>query len=279
MTRTELCLLPAVIGCLGAAFIGCDNSGQSGESDDIVYYERVPEEYEVCFQLSADLGTLAPTVACDRDGQTAYSFNIEVAGGVDQDGEPCGFSFSHEAPVSVRVDGSFDIFEAGGDPDADPVVRGRIQGDAADGEAVIVLGEGANCSILWGASTGPVCREDNEAKCQMLLDCCDSIELIPPILGNCVDVVNDCDGVECLKVLAGYTQCAQPPVCSTEVDPNGDCELLQECCDSTNLSKADLDACLATAEVCDPDNCENLLATYPDCTQPTTATVPSVSAE
>lgn len=213
MTRTKLCLWPAVlgwlVGLLGMAFIGCDNQGRSGGSNSTLFYERLPEAYEVCFYLGDDLASLMPSVVCDRDGETAYSFNIDVVGGTGSDGEPCSFSISWEEPVPVGENGMFRVVM---DEDAEDVIfAGTIAGGLADGLARVET-EDASCEVLWFASTGPICRENDQAMCNLLLECCESIFLVPPILENCLEVVDQCDGVVCEQVLSGYTQCLQPPL-------------------------------------------------------------------
>jgi len=260
------------------AFIGCDNDGRSGGSNETIFYGRLPQTYEICFFVGDDLATLAPSVVCDRNGETAYSFNIEVEGGSREDGEPCSFSIPYEEPIPIAQDGSFQVGLQVPGEDAVVSFAGRIQSGAADGFARIET-QGASCEVLWAAGIGPVCREDDEAMCALLLNCCESILLVPPILENCIDVVNQCDAVECQNVLAGYTQCVQPPICPTDEDPDGDCELLNGCCNSIDLSKPDLENCLDTAEACEPGACEGLLAMYPGCPPPAAAGVSSVPAQ
>ena len=208
MTRRKLCWGPAVfgwlVGLLGMALIGCDDQGRSGESSSTLFYGRIPEAYEVCFYLGDDLASLMPSVVCDRDGETAYSFNIDVVGGTDSVGEPCDFRISWEEPVPI-VDGTFEVPQVSGE-DAGVLFAGTIAGGLADG-----LANNGSCEVLWFASTGPICREDDEAMCNLLLECCESIYLVPPILENCLEVVDRCDPAVCQQVLSGYTQCPQPP--------------------------------------------------------------------
>lgn len=261
------------------ALTGCDNDGQSGGSNEIVFYGRAPQAFEVCFYVGDDLATLTPNTICDREEETAYSFNIEATGGIDQDGEVCApFAIPYEEPIPIEDDGTFAV----GDPEVDGGMPFPIPGQdgevyfngtidfadgVADGNATITFSDESNCSFIWTAGTGPVCREEEEAQCALLLDCCESILLVPPILADCMDVVNDCDTVACLNVLAGYTQCAQPPICPVDVDRRGACELLDSCCNTIDLSKPDLEACLDTAEACQPVACDSLLETYPSCPQ------------
>ena len=261
MTRTKLCLAPAalawLIGLPGMAFIGCDNPTPSGESSSTVFYGRLPGAYEVCFYVGDDLASLMPSVVCDRDGETAYSFNIE--GGTDSAGQPCDVGISWEEPVAI-VDGRFEVLAPG--EDAGVLFEGTIAGEMADGSA-----KEGSCSVRWDASTGPICREDDQATCNLLLECCDSIYLVPPILENCLEVVNQCDGVVCEQVLSGYTRCPQAPLCPVNEDPTGVCDALDTCCNTVDLDKEELDACLQTAAACNPDVCEIELITYPQCLQ------------
>jgi len=276
MRRTELCLLPAVVACLGAVLIGCIDTRQSGGSNAAVYYGRLPGAYEICFYQGDDLATLTPSVACDRDGATAYSFNIIVQGGSDPNGASCEFEFAYEGPIGIAEDGTFQVPPLG--ENAEFSISGTIESGAADGSARRIGTPEGDCEILWTASIGPVCREDDEAMCALLFDCCDSILLVPPILEECLGVVDQCDGTACREVLSGYTQCPQPALCPADEDPLGACELLNECCSSIGISKPDLETCLETAAACDPNACEPLLAMYAQCTQSPDAGVPDASS-
>ncbi len=272
MTRTELCLLPAVFACLGTISIGCSERGQSTGSNALTFYGRLPGTYEICFYQGDDLATLTPSVACDRDGATAYSFNIIVEGGSDPNGAPCSFEFAYEEAIEITEDGTFRVPPLG--ENSDFSIEGTIESGAADGSAKRIGAPGEDCEVLWTAGAGPVCREDDEAMCALLFDCCDSILLVSPILEQCLSVVDQCDGLACREVLSGYTQCPQPPLCPTDEDPEGVCELLNECCNSTDLSRTDLVDCLETAAACEPAECEPSLARYAQCIQSPDAGVP-----
>jgi len=258
-------LLPAVVACLGTALIGCGDRRQSGGSNATAFYGRLPESYEICFYLGDDLATLTPSVVCDRDGQTAYSFNVEVEGGSDPNGASCSFEFTYEEPIEIAEDGTFRVPPLG--ENSEFLVSGTIQSGAADGSARRIGTPEGDCEVLWAASIGPICREDDEAMCALLFDCCESILLVPPIREQCLRIVDQCDGVACREALSGYTQCPQPPLCPADEDPEGVCELLNECCNSILLSKTDLVNCLEKAVACDPVECERLLADYAQCTQ------------
>lgn len=265
MTRIELCLLPAVVACLGTALIGCTDRGQSGGSNATAFYGRLLETYEICFYQGDDLATLTPSVVCDRDGETPYSVNIEVVGGSDPNGAPCSFNFAYEEPIEIEEDGTFRVPPLG--ENSEFLVEGTIQSGAADGSAQRIGTPQGDCQVLWAASVGPVCREDDEAMCALLFDCCDSIQLVPPILEQCLRVVDQCDGPTCREVLSGYTQCPQPSLCPADEDSEGICELLNQCCNSIDLSKSDLVTCLETAVACEPDKCDSSLADYSECIQ------------
>lgn len=189
------------------ALIGCLNEGRPGGSNAVALYGRVQGTYEVCLHVGDDLATLTPSAVCDRDGKTAYSFNIEVQGGSDPNGAPCSFELAFEEPIEIAEDGTFQVPPLG--EDAEFLVLGTIQSGAADGLAKEIGTTNGDCEVLWAATVGPVCREDAEAMCALLLDCCESIFLVPPFLQQCLRVVDECNGTACLEVLAGYTQCPQ----------------------------------------------------------------------
>ena len=130
------------------------------------------------------------------------------------------------------------------------------------------------------AQVEPVCTEDNEAMCALLFECCESINLLPPIRVNCLDVADRCDGRACEDLLSGYVQCPQPPLCPTDEDPEGVCELLNQCCNAIDVVQSERVTCLDTAAKCTPDDCNRLLATYSECSQLTApdAGIPAASS-
>lgn len=209
MPRTELCLLPSVVACLAVALVGCLDERRSGAPNAVALYGRVSGSYEVCLHLGDDLTTLTPSLVCDRDGAIPYSFNIEVQAGSDPEGAPCSFELAYDQPIEVAEDGTFQVPPPG--EDSEFLVLGTIEGGAADGLARRIGTSNGDCELLWAASAGPVCREDDEAICMQLLDCCESIFLVPPFLQQCLGVVDECNGSNCREVLSGYTQCPQPP--------------------------------------------------------------------
>jgi hypothetical protein len=134
---------------------------------------------------------------------------MEVAEGADQDGNPCSFDIRWEEPVSLSEDGTFSAqFSRGGD---DFRFLGAIDDELAQGLAAVEYSDGTSCEItLWMASPGPVCRQESQEACDRLLACCESMYLLPPTLGQCLQVVDACDGEACEAALSGYVQCLPP---------------------------------------------------------------------
>ncbi|MGB5810935.1 MAG: hypothetical protein WBG86_10410 [Polyangiales bacterium] len=263
MTRTELCLRWALAGCVALSVWGCDNPTRSGPPNDVLFFGRLAETYQVCFYMEESFESLVPSTACDRDGETALSFNIEVAAGTDPNGDPCTFEVRVDEPIPTTFNAEAESWQFAYPPDAgvETEIIGTLNADTSTGQTVaqvVVEGMEADCTVVWTATPDPVCRDAEFVRCERLSSCCDSIYLLPSELLQCNEVVSDCDPFACEALLAGYTQCPQPPVCTLPQDPMMECQMLEDCCNTADLTKDELVSCLDTAEACDPSACESL---------------------
>ena len=289
MTRRKLCLGWAVVGCLATAF-GCESQIREGDDSGVVLFGRVAGEYTVCFNLSSDVTRLEPSVVCDPEGQTPYSFNILVETGTDDQGDPCGpFNLPFEQPLAIQPDGTFVITQGDVTVQATLTSGGSVETGTGQGSAVEQVGTAGTggdagtggtggsggtgggfrtCEVMWEASTSAPCFEEAAERCNLLQTCCESIYLLPPFAAECQAVVNACDPDACDETLAGYVGCQQPPICTPQQDLFGVCTFLNNCCNTIDLTKSELETCLATAQACQPPDCVALINDYPDCEFP-----------
>lgn len=272
MTTIRLCLGLALVGSVAGGIVGCDNPTRTGPPNDVVFFGLLENTYELCFYVREDFTALEPSTACDRDGVTPYSFNIEVEGGSDGEGELCSFDIKVSEPIPIAEDGSFE-FRAGTTegPQLNGVINVDSGFDAATGAAALLTpnpdGTFELCEVMWTATSGPVCREEEFARCQLLADCCDSIFQVPPISNECQEVVDACDPDACDALLSGFQGCQQPPICPLSDDPSLLCTALDDCC--LNFApldtKEDILKCQAIALECNPLVCRVELDKYPQC--------------
>ena len=275
MTTTKLCLGLALIMGVAFGIVGCNNPTRTGPPNDVVFFGRLADSYELCFYVREDFTALEPSTACDRDGESPYSFNIEVTGGDDGEGEPCTFDLRVTESIPIDEDGAFTFTETDAeDPSVIRMLSGQINVnsgfDAAlgDAEEIRLVGEEIEsiCEVMWNASSGPVCREEAFARCQLLADCCASIYMVPSTMNECQEVVDACDPDECDALLTGFPGCTQPPICPLSVDPGRVCTELNDCClDDAPLSKEGIEECQMTAFECNPSVCRAELDSIPEC--------------
>lgn len=269
MTTTKLCLALALVGSVAAGGAGCDNPTKTGPANDVIFFGRLADTYELCFYVQEDFTALVPSTACDREGITAYSFNIEVEGGSDGDSEPCSFDIRIGEPIPIDEDGSFQFPEGESDFQVSGTIAFDSGFDSANGTAGVLLDGTVEslCEVTWSATSDPICREAEFARCQLLEDCCDSIYMVPPIRNECQEVVDACDPDACDALLAGFEECQQPPICPVLEDPGFVCTALDECCLSFAPlpTREDILECQAVALMCNPLVCLDELSQYEEC--------------
>ena len=277
MTSNSFGLALALLGGVALMqLLACDNPTKTGPVNDVVFFGRSAGSYELCFFVQEDFTSLQPSTACDREGTTPIAFAVEAVMASDGEGEPCSFAFAVDEAIPITEDGSFELELRQSGPGGATITR-RLNGqinvdsgfDSASGSAEeeVLDGEEATlCELSWNATDGPVCRESEFARCQLLADCCDSIYLLPPVQNECQQVVDSCDPDSCDALLAGYLGCAQPPICPLAEDPLQVCTALNDCClDVAPLSKEEIEACVELAQQCNALACGARLNQEPAC--------------
>jgi hypothetical protein len=213
----------AVAGCLLLLSVGCgeDAGGTAGAGGAVPapppqipgLWEGQSNGLDVCFYISDDGLELTPSAMCNLTGQTeelshSYDLSVELVG-TDQNGAPCSFELSFTN--RVRIDQATNSFRASETQDgAEVSFSGELTGDYASG-AARRDSEGSFCRVGWAASKSSQCDEPAIQSCLDLLDCCRAILVSPVFFETCNSVVLQCDQAECLRVLAGYPQCAPEP--------------------------------------------------------------------
>lgn len=261
MTTTKLCLRLALVGSVAGGIAGCDNPTRTGPPNDVVFFGLLPGSYELCFYVREDFTALDPSAACDRDGTTPFAFNIEVEGGSDSDGNLCAFTIEVDESIPIAEDGTFEFRPGSTEgPQLTGIINVDSGFDTATGAASVATQDGEGgfelCEVMWTASSGPVCRAEEFARCQLLADCCDSIYQVPPVANECQEVVDACDPDACDALLAGFQGCQQPPICPLADDPGLVCTTLDDCCvNLAPLTQEEILECQQTALQCNPLVC------------------------
>ena len=138
----------------------------------------------------------------------SYDLSVELAG-TDENGGPCSFDLSFTS--EVLIDQATNSFRASESQNGTELAfSGEIMGDQASGVARRDS-EGSICRVGWAASKSSQCNEEAIQSCLDLLDCCRAILVSPVFFETCNSVALQCDQAQCLKVLAGYPQCAPEP--------------------------------------------------------------------
>jgi hypothetical protein len=222
----------AAAGCLLLLAASCDDGGDdagggggagggtSGLQRQIPgLWEGRAQGVEVCFYIGDDGLRLKPNAMCNvtapaQPDATARSYDISVdLAGTDQNGASCSFELSFGSDVVIdQATNSFRASEVQGGPEV--AFSGEITGNSASGVARRDS-DGSFCRIGWAAKKSSQCDDAAIQSCLDLLDCCRAILVNPVFFETCNSVALQCDQAECLRVLAGYPQCAPEP----EPDP------------------------------------------------------------
>lgn len=214
-------LVGAVLTLLFVA-LGCADSSSSsggGGTDATLGALAIPglwvgaaDGLQLCFYVSDDGTELTTDPGCElglggSSGGLSYDLDVESLG-VDQSGQPCGFSIDYE--LDVPIDRSTGAFGVSGIPSPDGegelAFSGELTGLNASGVAQWSDGD-ATCQVGWGANRAAPCNEAAIESCLELQNCCRAILVNPVFFESCNSVVLECNQAECLRVLAGYPQC------------------------------------------------------------------------
>lgn len=170
----------------------------------------------VCFYVSDDGLRLTKSPECDvaaqsKAGSQSYDITVDLVG-TDENGDPCSFELGFDADVVIDQEtSSFAVrgFRPAGS-DVELSFSGELTGKSASG---VARSESADsfCQVGWAASVSTPCDEAAIETCLDLQDCCRAILVNPVFFESCNSVVLQCDPAECLRVLAGYPQCAPEP--------------------------------------------------------------------
>ena len=222
----------AAAGCLLLLFAGCNDGSADGaagmggaagtggapaEPPPQIpgLWEGKANGFDVCFYISDDGLSLTPSPTCNLMAQPepdpmprSYDLSVDLVG-TDENGGPCSFELSFAS--EVVIDQATNSFRASESQNGlELAFSGEIMGDQASGVASRDS-EGSFCRVGWAASKSTQCDEAAIQSCLDLQDCCRAILVNPVFFDSCNSLVLQCDQTQCLKLLAGYPQCAPEP--------------------------------------------------------------------
>lgn len=223
----------AAVGSLVVLSVACDDGGAdagggagtsgsggagAGEAVPTIpgLWEGNANGVSVCFYVSEDGSRLTRSSECNVTGQpgaesSSYDIGVDLVG-TDENGDSCSFDFAFAADVPIdQPTNSFKAsgFEASG-TGAKLSFSGELTGTTSSGIARMES-DGSFCQVGWGASRVTPCDAAAVQSCLDLQDCCRAILVNPVFFESCNSVVLQCDQAQCLRVLAGYPQCAPEP--------------------------------------------------------------------